>query len=189
MSDPTVNIFDALRRMGAKLPFRFPMVDTLVPVVQMYDVSRLVSAPVEARAIAGATGGSIIINNAFVLELHSLAVGGLFVEFLALDTDQLLPNAWTLSIGPTGAAVPVSFPKTDLGGVPTRSEFYWTEHLASAALASHAQLPLRVVFSAQPRYYVPPGQRLIIQSHLISGASVFGATIAWSELPASFEPE
>lgn len=180
--------------MGTKIPFRFPMVDTLVPTVQMFDVSRLVSAPIEARAISGFPIVSTAANRALILDLQSLSTGGLFVEFLALDVTIALPEndargRWAMVIQEAlGVPAPTTRTKVDVGGVPTRSLFAvdvaaWNGGFAASA----ALLPPTITFQPSPRVFVPPGQRMVIQSPRGQNGDEFGCAISWAELPASFE--
>lgn len=178
--------------MGAKIPFRFPMVDSLVPTVQMYDVSRLVSAPVEARAIHGSSNDIITALDALKVELLALSPGGLFVEQLILDariatSAPLFGFPWSFQI--RTASVPPATPAfaEEVGGTPTRSEVFsdvspWTFRGQSAVL------PPQISFQSAPRFFVPVGSRLILQSPAAAPGDRILLSIAWSELPASFEP-
>lgn len=188
MSDPNVNIFHALKRMGSKIPFRFPMVDTLVPTVQMYDVSRLVSAPVEPRAVAGNMIQLAGILSAQWVQLQSLAAGGLFVEFLSLQTNLAfgLEVRWTLRIIDALVGTPVERVKTEVGGSPTASRLFAQEEFWIAPIGM-STLPANVLFEASPRFFVPAGKVMHLQSPRGGIGDVFAVTINWTELPASFE--
>ena len=192
MSDPTVNIFEALRRMGAKIPFRFEMVDFLVPTVQMYDVSRLVSAPVEPRGLVGNTLNPGA-NQALLMELQSLASGGVFVEFMVLDAKLAIlpaggPGVWSIRrVSQTTAVTPLM--KVDVGGAPTESlAFTRTAAWDFTELVGAALFPPSAVFPTSPRFFIPPASVLRVQSPRGQVGDTLTASYMWAELPASFEP-
>jgi len=182
--------------MGTKIPFRFPLIDQLVPTVQMYDVSRLVSAPVEPRALASVfvrlTGAPAI--NAVSIRFHCLAAGGSFIEFLSLETNATgginLPS-WDLDVQQTEGLLAGSLldqVKVDVGGDATRSNLVgqarpWNSPFNIAS----THLPQTINFGAQPRFFIPPGSFLLVQGPLGVNGDDYKMTIAWSELPASFE--
>jgi hypothetical protein len=182
--------------MGTKIPFRFPLIDQMVPTVTMFDVSRLVSAPVEPRALASAfirlTGAPGV--NAVAIRFHCLASGGVFIEFLSLETNATgginLPS-WDLDVQPTTGLLAGSLldqVKVDVGGEPTRSNLVgqarpWNSPFNSAS----THLPQTINFGAQPRFFIPAGSFLLVQGPIGVAGDDYKFTIAWSELPASFE--
>lgn len=177
--------------MGAKIPFRFPMVDTLVPTVQMYDVSRLVSAPVEARAMHGTTNDITVLLDALKFELLALSAGGLFVENLILDARIATPAPlfgfpWSFQIRPSGSLPQTQGFAEEMGGSPTRSEVF-SDVSPWVFKGNSAILPPQVSFQSAPRFFVPVGSRLILQSPVASPGDRIIMSITWSELPTSFE--
>jgi hypothetical protein len=177
--------------MGAKIPFRFPMIDQLVPVVQMYDVSNLVSAPVEPRGLVGFEIESVSppAPNPFtlVLSLHSLGPGGILIDFLALHAS--IDHAWTIlvtDVDVTGLLL--SIPKQDVGGTSTRTLVRARELLHTAGLSGGGSFfPATVTINASPRFLVPAGKFVYIQGPKAAGGESMTATVSWAELPASFE--
>lgn len=186
MTDPSVNIFEALRRMGAKIPFRFPMIENLVPVVTMYDVSKLVSAPIEPRGVTGHQEALTGAPTHLIGLLHCLGTGGLLLDQVVLRNTEPVP--WTVSVSTVpGIALPTARTVEDVGGTPVASEFFSDQDIFQAALGTGAMLPDNVDFIAEPRWYLAPGSWLRIMSGSRSGADTMSIALAWHELPASFE--
>jgi len=178
--------------MGTKIPFRFPMVDQLVPTVQFYDVSKLVSAPIEPRGLVGFDIPSISVPapNPFTLTLtiHSRGPGGILVDFLALDSS--FAGAWTFLITDLNLApLLASTPKQDVGGTPTVSTVRAAEEIHLAGLSGGASpMPPAVNIQASPRFFVRSGLFVVIQGPQGTvGGERMTATVSWAELPASFE--
>jgi len=183
--------------MGTKIPFRFPMVDQLVPTVTMYDVSALVSAPIEPRGLAGFEIESLSVPapNPFtlVMALQSLGPGGILIDFLALQSTPIdgLDRAWSLLITDIDViALLPNLQQLNVGGTPTRTNIRAGELLHTTGLAGGAAfLPSDVTIRAAPRFFVPAGLFVYIQGPRggAAGGESLTATISWAELPASFE--
>lgn len=197
MSDPNVNIFEALRRMGTKIPFRFPMVDTLVPTVQMFDVSRIVSSPIEPRGFITNRFSSLIAGRTHNTEILALGPGGLFVESLTLRSEVTGATGglfWQIGIHPTrDLSIDQPLQKVEIGGTPTKSLGWSDETVWLATLdPDSVQVPLDVAFVTPARWFVPAGSTLRILGPK-EGDGFPGnveetfIALVWTELPASFE--
>lgn len=200
LTEPTVNIFEALRRIGAKIPFRFPMVDALVPTVQFYDVSRLVSAPLEPRGICGFSQQIVADSQRWAAELYCLAPGGLTVEYIHMWNDQTPSgeptlfgiNAWLLRVdaGPSIITLPTVTAVQSIGGPPVRSTFgAEIQPFGQGEKATWANLPHVHTIPSAARIFVPSGHRLqLLSPGAVDAGPTAELAIVWIELPASFEP-
>jgi len=179
--------------MGTRIPFRFPMVDQLIPTVQFYDVSRLVSAPVEPRGLTGNHAIAAGANTHFTVQFQSLAPGGAFVSFLSLDSNGsavgTIPQ-WGVGIQPTAfTPVPTPIGKIDLGGTVTNSLVFFDQVVTGIAflLQFPVGLPPTVTFGAEPRFFVGPGQWFALAGPGQAIGDFSQLAMSWTELPASFE--
>ncbi len=179
--------------MGAKIPFRFPMIDALVPTVQMYDVSSLVSAPIEPRALSGTTFGTPVEGRTTVFELHSLAPGGVFVEHLTLVSEVTDQGGWQVIVNAARdpAILPPALNKIDIGGrEPTVSELFADDVPFPTPIgAGTVVVPVNIAFNEPARWFVPAGSVLRVVGPR-AGPIFFQASflaVVWTELPASFE--
>lgn len=203
MSEPNLNIFEALKQLGVKLPFRFPMVDWLLPTISFGDISGLVPVPIEPRGISG--GQENVLNAAAEQAYYyfkSLAPGGSVIDFLSLrlDTSTDPEDAeWRVSIGDSSGRLPsqeINFDlltKLDVGGAPTGSRFHVTD-LPLGAFEIAELVPGAVMrsglleFKSPAQIFVPPGKYLRFWGHRNTATDVATAiNLSWREFPATLE--
>jgi len=183
VSDFSVNVFEALRRIGSKAPFRFPLLDTYLPTITFFDLSDLVSAPLAPRALCGVT----LVPPAGLratFEIDSRAPGGIILETIAFDAGT--PTEWRVVI----STVPV-FPALtaqsllNIGGGEVKSEF--------RAGTSATSISGDILIPTGPGYFnltgqkwiVPPGSFLQFQKAAAAGTG--HCSFIFREQPAAFE--
>lgn len=118
-----LNLQSVFRRLGIQSGARLPQLENDVRMVMVItDLSRLIPAPIEPRAICGANIPGAVGLHSFI-QLRSLSGGGIFVETVMIRrTGAAINENVIINITDVDAGLPV-FPQLDIGGTPVESVF------------------------------------------------------------------
>jgi len=140
MSNWTLNAYDTLRRLGLKTGLGITFKSEAIPIVLLSDLSRLIPAPIEPRALTGFNFNPPVGDHA-ELRMRSDAPGGVFIEALfLLATGAVLTDTWILRNLPSVAATTSSITANtqQFGGTDVISS---PLQVSVAAAPSGAELP------------------------------------------------
>ena len=182
MPDFSVNVFEALRRIGSKAPFRFPLLDTYLPTVQFFDLSDLVSAPLAPRGICGANISAGAGSRA-TFELSSRAPGGLIVE--AIMADALVATEWRIAIDVLPVTPSLALASVlNIGGGEVASTF--RASATATQISGNVRIPAPGYFNVSgQKWIVAGGSHLKFQKEALGGEAT--VSFIFREQPAAFE--
>lgn len=125
--DFRLNILQVFRRLGIQTGARLPQLNDNVQMTMILsDLSKLVPAPIEPRALAGVNiPGSL--GNISTVQIQSLAAGGIFLEtFVFRAVGFAAEENYIFDVTLTDLAMP-ALAQLNIGGTPILSRFTGAE--------------------------------------------------------------
>lgn len=119
-----LNVQNVFRRLGIQTGARLPQLNDAIQMTMLVtDLSKLVPAPIEPRAMAGANIAGVN-NRKSVVQLQSLASGGIFVETIVLRSTTLSNTQnYLIDVSLTDLGMPALPTQINIGGTPAFSRF------------------------------------------------------------------